>query len=580
MTRLEDPREPTVDRTVSLTERALPVAPFLPDAEPPTDKSTAVGVDSRGTHPRDGHGEMASPQEAMRHEDIRRMRFFTVFAASLATIACGLALLLPGDPLARNIHIAGAALTALVGFSLAILLRDATRYRVWMATFFGLVASAATSAGFYFWGVNSAIILVIPIGTFFFALGESYWGAVAIHVFASTMHAAITVLQILGVIPEVGMIKAEDYGDIHRWGILVALQIIYLGSFLMARALRRSSLNTLERLGAAVRDVAQREALLEEAKDDLARALKVGGPGRFTGQVLGQYRLGTILGRGGMGDVYAATHEENGELAAVKMLNREGMTDSSMVARFYRELEITRSIREEHVVRVLDFPEPDAPMPYLAMERLNGKTLGEVLRSNPKMPTEHVLVLMKALTSGIGAAHELGIVHRDLKPKNLLAHRQGEKTVWKILDFGVSKLLDQSGTLTQGHVIGTPSYMSPEQAAGKNVDARADLYSIGVILYRVTTGRRAFLGASIPAILRAVHSDMPPKPSEIANLSHQMDCALAVAMAKKPEDRFSTAAELGTAIQEAFAGELNPSTIKRGEELMERYPWGQREVFR
>jgi serine/threonine-protein kinase len=571
--------EVTEEETVALEERAMPASPVVPDVEPPTDTSSSVALHSRETSLKTSRSAVATPQEAMRQDEIRRMRFFTAFAGTLATLACALAYLLPGNPLARDIHFVGAALTAIMGFTLAVVLRNDSNYRVWMGTSFGLVATAATSAGFYFWGVNSAIILVIPIGTFFFALGESYTGALLIHAVACIAHGLISALQILGVIPEVGMIKAETFNDTHRWGILLALQIIYLGAFVMARALRRSSMETLERLDGAVREVAQREALLEEAKDDLARALKVGGPGRFTGQVLGSYRLGTILGRGGMGDVYGATHVETEELAAVKMLNREGMTNSSLVARFYRELEITRSIRGENIVRVLEFPEPDAPIPYLAMERLHGKTLGDLLRVRPSLGMKEMLYLMRALTTGIGAAHAQGIVHRDLKPKNLLAHKQGSKTVWKILDFGVSKLLDQSGTLTQGKVIGTPSYMAPEQAAGEEVDARADLYSIGVILYRVLTGRRAFLGASIPALLRAVHADMPPQPSKIAELSHEIDCVLAIAMAKKPEDRFGTAEELAAAVEQAAKESLDEEIRLRGEALMESYPWGKRNAF-
>lgn len=133
--------------------------------------------------------------------------------------------------------------------------------------------------------------------------------------------------------------------------------------------------------------------------------------------------------------------------------------------------------------------------PYLAMERLQGDTLGDVLWADPQMSTRKLLALTKALTDGIGAAHKLGIGHRDLKPANLLAHQTGRRTVWKILDFSVSKLQDHSGELTQGKMVGTPTYMSPEQAAGEDVDSRAGPYSIGVILYRVLTGRLAFRGS-------------------------------------------------------------------------------------
>lgn len=522
--------------------------------------------------------EVASPTQAMHLEEVRRMRFFTIFAALMATTACAVIPLLDGAPLARNIHWLATISTAMIGFVTAIVIRDGTRYRSWMGTVLGLSAATAISSGFYFWGVYSAVLLMVPIGTYFFALGASFWGAVAIHTLGATAHAALAILQIAGVVAPVGLIQPLRFEALQQAGMLAALQIVFLGAFVMARAVRKSSMDTLERLDGAVRYIAQREALLEEAKEELARARKVGDAGRFTGQVLGSFRLGNILGRGGMGDVYEAVHTESDELAAVKLLNRDAISNPGLVARFYRELEIARSIQAEHIVRVLEFPEPDAAIPYLAMERLHGETLGDVLRAESQMSPRNTLALLQAMTDGIGAAHKLGIVHRDLKPANLLAHQQDGRTVWKILDFGVSKLQDQSGELTQGKMVGTPTYMSPEQAAGEDVDARADLYSIGVILYRVLTGRLAFRGSSIPAILKAVHGDMPAQPSRIAALSTDIDCVLALAMAKHPDDRFASAQELRLAFEQALLGTLTPTTRTRAEKLIARYPWGQRNL--
>ena len=147
--------------------------------------------------------------------------------------------------------------------------------------------------------------------------------------------------------------------------------------------------------------------------------------------------------------------------------------------------------------------------------------------------------------------------------------------MWKILDFGVSKLVDRGGTLTHGHIVGTPGYMAPEQAvADGSVDQRADLYALGVIAYRVLTGRPAFTGRDVPAILHAVVYDTPPRPSEIAPIPEELDAVLAIAMAKRAADRFEDADQLAAAFAAAAAGTLDRTLRDRADALLRANPWG------
>jgi serine/threonine-protein kinase len=494
----------------------------------------------------------------------------------MPAIGIALALTMHGDPLAAHLLIATSVVTITASLVLLVVLRDDKNYRVWLSTLIGHLAVVTLNASVYFFGVNSAVVAVTPIGTYFFALGQSFRGALSIHLHATLGHAALTILQVAAVIPEVGVLRAPSMTAPERIGVLIAIQGIFASAFLMARGLRKSTLATMEDLDRAVRDNAQRQALLDEAKHDLAWALRLGGPGRYTSQAAGSYRLGNVIGRGAMGEVYEAVHAKTGEQAAVKLLGPEALANPDLVARFFRELQIAQSLSVDNVVKVLEVPRSFDELPYLAMERLRGETLADRLRKRPRMTVEESLDLMRGITRGVAAAHAAGIVHRDLKPRNVFAHAASDDAppVWKILDFGVSKLIDRGGTLTHGHVVGTPGYMAPEQARGSDVDRRADLYALGVIAYRVLTGRPAFTGRDVPAILHAVVYETPPRPSEIAPIPEELDVVLAIAMAKRAADRFEDADQLAAAFAAAAAGTLDRTLRDRADTLLRAHPWG------
>jgi serine/threonine-protein kinase len=519
---------------------------------------------------------VTTPKQAMQADEERRMRLFIWFAGALGLVSCAVTPLMPGDAVATWPFVAAAALTLFSALAVQFLMYRGKPYQSWMGVLIGMCAATAVNTGYYFYGVNSAIVMVIPIGTFFYALGEDFRFAIFVHFYITLGHAVISALQIFGVLPDVGLVRTAEGSMFQQLGMLVGLQTVFFATFWMARALRTAQHNTLEHLDKAVRDIAQREALLNEAKEELARAKHVGGPGRFSEQVLGNFKLGHVLGRGGMGEVYEAVHTDTGELAAVKLLLREAMAKPDMVARFMREVDIASTLQVDNVVKVLEIPDAEAPIPYLAMERLVGETLSAKLRKKARPKLEEASTMVREVAAGIGAAHEAGIVHRDLKPQNIFCHRKEGQKVWKILDFGVSKLMDQSGTLTKDQMVGTPTYMAPEQARGREVDARADLYSLGIISYRVLTGRPAFSGRDLPSILMAVTYDMPPQPSEIAPVDPAFDLVLAIACAKDPDDRFDTAQEFLGAFSQALQGKLSRRLVERGNRLVERHPWGGR----
>jgi eukaryotic-like serine/threonine-protein kinase len=343
----------------------------------------------------------------------------------------------------------------------------------------------------------------------------------------------------------------------------------------IARATRRTTLSAIEEHDRAVRGLAQRDALLKEARQDLERALAVGGVGRFTDEILGSFKLGSVLGRGGMGEVYEATHVTTREPGAVKVLHTHALADPEAVRRFLREAKLAASLSVPNVVRVLEIGGLESHIPYIAMERLTGEDLADVLRAERRLSVSKVVTLLRQVGAGLEAAKAAGIVHRDLKPRNLFLADQPEgKPVWKILDFGVSKLTGDTGqTLTREMVIGTPSYMAPEQASGRKVTHRSDLYSLAVIAYRALTGRPAFTGDAVPEILYKVVHELPSRPSQVARLPGDVDLALSIALAKDPLVRFDSAAELADALEAAARGEVDPIVRARAEAVLAEWPW-------
>jgi serine/threonine-protein kinase len=276
-----------------------------------------------------------------------------------------------------------------------------------------------------------------------------------------------------------------------------------------------------------------------------------------------------------MGEVYQAVHVQTGARAAVKLLREHLLGDSTALQRFFQEARLAASLDVENVVRVLEFSEAP-PVPYIVMERLEGQDLAEMLRAKKRLSPQKLLTLLRQVGRGLDAARDAGIVHRDLKPRNLYCARTPNGDTWKILDFGVSKLLGAEGATLTRDVIGTPAYMAPEQALSLSVTHRTDLFSLAVIAYRALTGRPAFAGDTSAELLYKVVHTMPAAPSESIKVPAQVDFVFAIALAKEATDRFDSGAELAQAFDAAWRGKLEVRFVERAMQLLRQAPWGSR----
>jgi len=517
---------------------------------------------------------ISTPAEMLRDEEVRRTRGFAVFVLILASSALVAIAVIGGDPRAKAVHAVGAGIGVLGALLTLWKLRRPLAYRPRDGVVFGYCCVLAISSGYYYWGDVSGVALMVPIGIYFFALGQSFIGALSLLVLVQVLTGTLSISIMTGLAEDRGLIRLHSGDWLEHLAAFLLIQGICAAAFLLARRLRKSNLRALERLDHAVRAIAQREALLAEARAEMEEVAQIGGPGRYTEHVVGSYRLGVVIGRGAMGEVYEASHVDTGAIAAAKLLNPRSLAEQSHLERFLRELEIAASLDVPNVVKVLEIPTERVPVPYLIMERLRGASLADILRDEPVQKPRAIAAIVREVGRGIRAAHRAGIVHRDLKPHNLFRHEPpSERPIWKVLDFGVSKLMDQSGTLTQGAIVGTPGYMAPEQARGETANERSDLYGLGAICYRAITGRPLFSGMEVPVLLHAVVYDMPARPSSIARLSSVFDDVLAVALAKAPEQRFGDPDELADALDAAAEDRISDELRARAHRLYRDYPW-------
>ncbi|MBX7555118.1 protein kinase [Streptomyces sp. NPDC004232] len=275
-----------------------------------------------------------------------------------------------------------------------------------------------------------------------------------------------------------------------------------------------------------------------------------GAHGRYAGQALagGRYQLRDLLGEGGMASVHLAYDAVLDRQVAIKTLHTELGREQAFRERFRREAQAVAKLTHTNIVSVFDTGEDDlggTAMPYIVMEYVEGRPLGSVLdedvRQYGAMPADKALKVTADVLAALDISHEMGLVHRDIKPGNVMVTKRG---VVKVMDFGIARAM-QSGvtSMTQtGMVVGTPQYLSPEQALGRGVDARSDLYSVGIMLFQLVTGRLPFDADSPLAIAYAHVQEEPVAPSTInRSLPPAVDALVARALKKNPNERFPTA---------------------------------------
>ncbi|WP_420645018.1 serine/threonine protein kinase [Candidatus Leptofilum sp.] len=268
----------------------------------------------------------------------------------------------------------------------------------------------------------------------------------------------------------------------------------------------------------------------------------------LTGRQLGKYKLLDRVGQGGMAYVYKARQPTIERNVAVKVLHSHLAEDTQFLERFKREAQGLGNLRHPHIVSVIDFDVDDGWY-YMVMDFIEGKTLETVLDERGTLPVDEALRLTTQLAGALAYAHENGRIHRDIKPGNVIFADEAQQHP-VITDFGLTRLLDNATITISGTIAGTPAYMSPEAAQGQKVDARSDIYSLGVMLYEMVTGRRPYLGETpLSVIMKLVVEPLPPALSVNPELPPVVDEILSKAMAKLPEDRYQSAAGMLTALQ-------------------------------
>ena len=282
------------------------------------------------------------------------------------------------------------------------------------------------------------------------------------------------------------------------------------------------------------------------------------------GQTLaGKYKIEKLIKTGGMGSVYRGRHVLMDKTVAIKVLRPSLAGDDAVVARFSREAKAASKISHPHAVSVTDFGEAENGVVFLIMEYLDGRTLKEVITREGPLSLGRAVEIVRQVAGALDAAHGQGVIHRDLKSENIMLVSHNGDEWAKVLDFGIAKILQPVGSpadaeITQANlVVGTPQYMSPEQCSQSGaLDARSDVYSLGIIVHEMLTGKLPFTGESATVVMMKQVQDLPPSVLESqSQLPAAVDRVIKRALAKQPIDRFQSAGELSAGLADAAAGE-------------------------
>ncbi len=277
------------------------------------------------------------------------------------------------------------------------------------------------------------------------------------------------------------------------------------------------------------------------------------------GKTIGNYQIVAELGRGGMAVVYRAYQPSLNRHVAIKVLPAQLALDREFVERFLREARAAAGLRHPNIVIVHDVGQ-DKGLYYIVMEYLEGRTLKQLIEQEGPLPPDRVIRILEQVAAALDYAHQRGFVHRDVKPANIFV---GEGDRVTLTDFGIAKAATETQQLTRtGILMGTPEYMSPEQAAGGPIDARTDLYALGVVLYQMLVGRVPFQGTTPHATLHAVIYEQPPPPRLLnPRIPPAVEGVVLKAMAKRPEQRFQRGADMVAALRAALAGQAPPAAV-------------------
>ena len=402
-----------------LAREATPITADTDDASLP--RSASIPRRSVLPPPSTTGGSAATATNAMQQQDLERMRSFLRTSVPVCLVVAAPLPWLGGEFVAAAVFGLAMVLCATAAFIVERQLRDPAAYTPVRIMSIGYLLTAGAYCGIAYCGVFSPAAGVIPFGLFFFGLSWSFRGTFAIYLTCSIVYAVLAGVIALDLMSDPGLVDANHLPLANRLALIGFAETVFFATYVVARFSRRATVDAIDKHDAAVRALATREALLHEARFDLEGALRARGLGRFTDEVVGGYRLGTVLGRGGMGEVYDAVHLDSEEPAAVKLLQPQLLSDEDTVKRFWREFHLAAKLHVPNVVRVLETSDPGAAIPYIAMERLHGQDLADYLRAHGRMKMVDMLRCVRDVGVGLDAARDASIVHRDIKPRNLFS---------------------------------------------------------------------------------------------------------------------------------------------------------------
>ncbi len=567
---VEPPTEPNAARMPRSRTGSLGSSARARAGEAESSSALLVG---RGTH-----GPTRSAAYELRREEASRARAFSASAFVLAVLVLAEESLFDELPSMSVLSLASFVSLAIAAAHAYRSTPDPLRYTRPVARGLAGACLIATTCLSYRVGVFSPAPTATALAVAFFGLGEDKVVAYGFTGAAGLAYGAVAWSVASGALPDLGVVRATGASGTARLGMTALVPLMYVMTLWHARLSRRATLRAIERSNEWYREVRQRDVQLEEANRDLDDLLRrnANDAAAHTGSRAGKYLIQERIGRGAMGEVYAAKHAESGELAAVKLILSTAVDDPLLMQRFLREGEAASKLRAPNVVQIYEVGKMDDGAPYLAMELLRGHDLAWHLRKRGQLSLDEVISFVDQVAAGLEAARVAGVVHRDLKPQNLfLAQQLNASPVWKILDFGVSRLAGSAGTLTKDVIVGTPGYMSPEQAAGTTTTHRSDQFAFGAVAYRALTGEPPFAAADTPQTLYQVVYRNPLRPSSlVAGLPPDIDLVLAIALAKDPADRFESALEMAKAMRLAMRSSLDSRRRLHARTLLATLPWG------
>jgi hypothetical protein len=496
----------------------------------------------------------------------RRLRWSVLMEAAVALAALP-ALAIPGMPGDRWVAMVGVVI-CVVGA--AIKWRVVDPDDVGSVTIAGWSSMAMATGAMLlesYFGLGSAVAALIVVGVLAHAMDDASRWPARVAVFVTVSHLALATLCELTNLP---IHRVDWQGHASSVPVRIVMHLGIASSYLMAhvygRRLRLESTLAQAGLDEAAHAVALGEALLAEARTEL-EAARSAGRGRFTGVRMGHFVLGTLLGRGGMGEVYEARDTE-GTRAAVKVLRfGRGSLEGRTLARFEQESRILSSIASPFLVKVLEVSGEDDEFPFIAMELLSGLDLERYLVRYGELAPEEVLVMVHDVAHALDAAHRHGVVHRDLKPANIFRTLVDGEASWRVLDFGIALLRQSDARITTQQQLGTVGYMAPEQRIeGADVDARADVYALAVVTLEcltlfnpVVTNLDRTLGSWSPDAIARADEALSELPASVASVLRR-------ALSDDPMARHRDCIRFAAALAAAHAaGESHVGQTEAGE---------------